>query len=355
MPVSRCSTPPRPRILGSIPQVSPTRAGQLTDAMDMDDKTLKSGAVEFTPREIEIFASVMLHGTTTKAADALDVTQPAVSKTLQLLAEKAGFQLFRKSRQRLVPTPEAHMLFAEVQRVFESARAISRAAQEIRELRSGRLNISALPAFGLTLLPQLVAEFARQHPTVSIAMDIRSSSTVIQRASRNQLDIGIAATVAEEVPSVARRALIDTEPVCVMPKGHPFAQREIITPEDLHGMDFVSMGSGDPMRRQLDALCEARGVRRQQKVEVALSSACLSLVAAGAGVALVDRLSAWMARDQGVVIRRFQPVLDLKLSVYRPWGVIASTASDAFHDFLIHAARAYMREVDEGIDGLIAA
>src|SRR5262245_42914384 len=77
---------------------------------------------DFTPREIEVFASVMLHGTTTKAADALNITQPAVSKTLVQLTNKAGFQLFKKSRQRLIPTPEAHMLYAEVQRVFESAR-----------------------------------------------------------------------------------------------------------------------------------------------------------------------------------------------------------------------------------------
>ncbi|SMC93837.1 LysR family transcriptional regulator [Rhizobium sp. RU36D] len=79
---------------------------------------------EFSPREIEMFAAVMLHGSTTKAADALDVTQPAVSKMLLQLTEKAGFQLLRKSRQRLIPTPEAHMLYAEVKRVFESARDI---------------------------------------------------------------------------------------------------------------------------------------------------------------------------------------------------------------------------------------
>lgn len=321
--------------------------------MDMGDKSIKPGGIEFTPREIEFFASVMLHGTTTKAADALDVTQPAVSKTLQLLAEKAGFQLFRKNRQRLVPTPEAHMLYAEVQRVFESARAISRAAQEIRELRSGRLNICAMPAFGLTLLPSIISEFSRQHPTVLIAMDIRSSSTVIQRASRNQLDIGIAATVEEETPSVSRRVLIDTEPVCVMPNGHPLTRKETVSPEDLHGLDFISMGSGDPMRRQLDALCQQREVRRNLKVEVALSSACLSLVSNGAGVAIVDRLSAWMARDRGIVIRRFQPKLEVRLSVYRPWGVIASTASDAFHSMLIHSSRAYMNEVDDGIARLV--
>ncbi len=96
-------------------------------------------SLDITPREIEIFAAVMLHGTTTKAADALDITQPAVSKTLVQLTEKAGFQLFRKNRQRLVPTPEAHMLYAEVKQVTKSVRGISRAVREIREMQSGRL------------------------------------------------------------------------------------------------------------------------------------------------------------------------------------------------------------------------
>ena len=147
--------------------------------MKLDEKDTVTKGAEFTPREIEVFASVMLHGTTTKAADALNITQPAVSKMLQQLGEKADFQLFRKSRQRLIPTPEAHMLYAEVKRVFESARGISRAAREIRELRSGRLNICALPAFGSTLLPSIIASFSKQHPSVSISLDIRSSATVV--------------------------------------------------------------------------------------------------------------------------------------------------------------------------------
>jgi DNA-binding transcriptional LysR family regulator len=318
----------------------------------VEEPSAKARINDFSPREIEIFASVMLLGTTTKAADSLDITQPAVSKTLQLLAEKAGFALFRKNRQRLVPTPEAHMLYAEVQRVYESVRSISRVAREIRDLRSGRLNICALPAFGLTLLPDVVTSFSRQQPSVMIALDIRSSSTVLQRASRNQLDIGIGVTASEDLPSITRRALVDTSPVCVMPAGHKLAGKAILQPEDLHGTDFISMGSGDPMRMQLDALCEARGVKRIQKVEVGLSSACISLVAAGAGVAIVDRLSAWMARGLPIEIRDFQPHLSLHLSVYRPWGVIASTAADAFTDHLIHSTRTYMKEVDEGIRAL---
>ncbi|MDF3154647.1 LysR substrate-binding domain-containing protein [Mesorhizobium sp. XAP10] len=320
--------------------------------MNLGDKDTLPKEAEFTPREIEVFASVMLHGTTTKAADALDITQPAVSKMLQQLSEKADFQLFRKSRQRLIPTPEAHMLYAEVKRVFESARGISRAAREIRELRSGRLNICALPAFGSTLLPSIITSFSKQHPSVSISLDIRSSATVVQRASRNQLDIGIGVTASDENSSIVRRALTATPPVCVMPAGHSLAELEVVRAEDLDGLDFISMGSADPMRQQLDALCEERGVGRLLKVEASLSSACIALVASGAGVSIVDRLSAWMARDLPIEIRDFRPHLDLNLSVYRPWGVIASSAADAFTEHLIQTTRSFMNGVEAGITAL---
>jgi DNA-binding transcriptional LysR family regulator len=304
---------------------------------------------DFTPREIEVFAAVMLHGTTTKAADALNITQPAVSKTLVQLTNKAGFQLFKKSRQRLIPTPEAHMLYAEVQRVFESARGISLAARDIRELRHGRLKICSLPAFGLTLLPAVVAEFSKLHPTVSVSLDIRSTITVLQRASRNQIDIGIGVTSAEDTPSISRRSLTATPPVCVMPRGHPLSRLKVVQVHDLAGVDFISLGPGDPMRLQLDALCDQNNVTRTMKTEVTLSNTCIGIVAAGGGVTLVDRLSAWMARDLPIEVRDFRPHLDLNLSVYRPWGVIESSIADAFTDHLIQYTRSYMNTVDAAI------
>ncbi|MCF1473530.1 LysR family transcriptional regulator [Agrobacterium vitis] len=294
----------------------------------------------------------MSHGTTTKAADALDITQPAVSKILLQLTNKAGFPLFRNYRQRLIPTPEAHMLYAEVRRLFETVRGISQIAKEIRELRSGRLNISALPAFGSTLMPSVIASFTKQYPDVAITLDIRSSSTIIQRAGRNQLDIGVASEVNDETPSVVRRALIATPPVCVMPKGHPLSKLSVVQPDDFDGLNFVSLGVGDPMRKQLDELCEQRGVNRSLKVEAALSHSCINLVANGVGVTVVDRLSAWMAKDLPIEIRDFQPHLDINLSVYRPWGTIASSVADTFIEHLIQSTREYMNVVDRGIKAL---
>ncbi len=187
------------------------------------------------------------------------------------------------------------------------------------------------------------------HPSVSISLDIRSSVTVIQRASRNQLDIGIAVALPEETPSVVRRALTSTPPVCIMPAGHKLSKLSVVRPDDLNSLDFISMGSANPMRRQLDTLCDERAVKRSLKVEAALSSACISLVASGAGVSVVDRLSAWMAKSLPIEIRDFQPHLDLDLSVYRPWGVVASTIADAFTDHLVQSTRRFMEAVDARI------
>lgn len=308
---------------------------------------------DFSPREIEIFAAVMLHGTTTKAADSLEITQPAVSKALIQIADKAGFKLFRKVRQRLVPTPEAHILYAEIETVFASARLISRTAREIRELRTGRLSITSLPAFGVTLLPEIVAKFSDLYPTIAISVDIRATTTVVQRASRNQIDIGIGATLDEDNPSISRRVFASTPAVCVMPAGHPLAALPVITLEDLRGQSFVSLASQDPMRLKLDRLCEQAGITRNVRIEASLSQACLGLVAAGAGIAVVDRLSAWMARHQPIEIRAFDPMLDISLSIYRPWGVVASSVSEAFSNHMIQETRAFMQKVDEGLRNMV--
>jgi DNA-binding transcriptional LysR family regulator len=299
---------------------------------------------DFKPREIEVFAAIMLHGTTTRAAEALELTQPAISKTLARFQQKAGFEVFKKHRQRLVPTQEAHMLYAEVQRTYESTRQISRTARDIRGLRSGRLSICSLPAIGLTVLPGIIAEFAKAHPDVPISVDIRASATVIERASRGQIDLGIAATSIIENPAITRRSLTSTNAVCVMPKGHPLAALDHVAPTDLHGLDFISLGHGDPLRMQIDRICEEAGIARNLQIECTLASACLGFVAAGAGIAIVDDISAWSMRHI-IDFRPFAPQLQIELSLYRPWGTLPSAIGNAFTDFLVRRVKEISKEV----------
>jgi DNA-binding transcriptional LysR family regulator len=302
----------------------------------------------FKPREIEVFAAIMMHGTATRAAEALELTQPAVSKTLARFQAKAGFEVFKKHRQRLVPTQEAHMLYAEVQRVYESTRQIGRTARDIRNLSNGRLSICSLPAIGLTVLPQIVSEFSEAHPDLPVTIDIRSSPTVIEWAARRQIDLGIAITSTIENPSITRRTLASTEAVVVMPKGHPLAKLVTVGPKDIDRMPFISFGSTDPLRLQIDRTCAEAGISRNLQIECTLASAVLGFVAAGAGIGIVDNISAWSMRHC-VEMRRFTPELSIELSLYRPWGTLQTAVGTAFTEFLVRRVREISRQASDGI------
>lgn len=281
----------------------------------------------FSLREVEAFAAFMRHGATTHAAEALDISQPAVSKLLRHFQEKAGFVVFRKHRQRLIPTREAHLLYAEIERSFVSLRQITRAAKDISDLRTGRLNIATLPGLGLDFLPRILSEFSATHPSVAITLNVRDSETVIEWTGRSQVDFGIAATSAIDNPSVVRRALVSAPCACVVPRAHRLAVARSISPQDLEGEDFVSLGTNDALRLTLDHLCSREGVHRRMAIETPIAASAIAVVAAGGGVTVVDAISALASPWKNVVVIPFLPAIAIDISIYRPRQIEHSEAA----------------------------
>jgi DNA-binding transcriptional LysR family regulator len=293
----------------------------------------------FSLREVEAFAAFMRHGTATGAAEVLDISQPAVSKLLANFQKKAGFIVYKKYNQRLLPTQEAHLLFAEVDRVFLSLRDIARAAQDIAALRTGRLNIASLPSLGHHLLPRLLAQFAAEHPSIAVTLNVRDSQTVIEWVGRNQIDLGIASAAPIDHPGVVRRSLASVPAVCVVPMAHRLASRSQVRLRDLEGENFISFGPSDPLRIALDQACATENVRRNLHIEALLATSVISFVASGAGIAIVDALSAVTARCNEIVIVPFESTICVELSIYRPRQSQQAEIARLFTDHLVKSVR----------------
>ena len=293
----------------------------------------------FSLREVEAFAAFMRHGTATRAAEVLDISQPAASKLLASFQSKAGFVVYKKLNQRLIPTQEAHLLFAEVDRAFLSLRDIARAAQDISAVRVGRLNIASLPSLGISFLPRLLAQFAAERPSVAITLNVRDSQTVIEWAGRNQIDLGIAITAAIDHPGVVRRSLASVPVVCVVPAGHRLAKAARVMVQDLAGEDFISFGLSDPLRMALDRMCAAENVMRNLRIDAHLASSVLAFVSQGAGISVMDALSAVTAPRDGIAIVPFESSIRLELSIYRPRQAQKTEIATLFAEQLIKAVR----------------
>ena len=128
-------------------------------------------------------------GSVTGAAERLHVTQPAVSKMLAQLERDLGFSAFARERRRLVPTPEAQILYQEVRRAFIGLDQLRRLAGDLRDMRQGRLVIAASYVASSWHLPGVVAAFLRAHPGLSVSMHALDSPTtaraVAGRAGRS--------------------------------------------------------------------------------------------------------------------------------------------------------------------------
>jgi DNA-binding transcriptional LysR family regulator len=258
-------------------------------------------------------------GGVTSAARALNITQPAVTRLVQDLQYSLGLTLFERRGNRLVPTNEALSLYREVERQFVGMERIQSAARSLRDGLSGSLRIAALPAFSVGFLPHLTGEYLKEKPGLELALYGSISSQVAEWVASGFCDLGFA-QLPLDFPSVEVELLPAVAAVAVMPAGHRLASRQCLVPEDFIGEPFVSLEQTTQLRYRIDAIFSSARIARETRIETPLSMIACSLVAAGAGVSIVDPFTAQEYRGRGIEVRPFEPQIRFDIGVVWPAG-----------------------------------
>lgn len=298
----------------------------------------------------------MQSGSITGAAELMNVTQPAVSRLIKDFESRIGFPLFERKKGRVYPTIEATSLFEEVQRSFTGLEKIAATATEIRSFRSGFLRIAAMPAIALQFLPRVVTAFSALYPEISVSIQIRSSTKVVDWVGAQQVDLGFAA-LQSPTPGTDQKTLCDGPVVAAVPAGHRLAAKTVLRPEDLRGTPIISLGPELSMRHRIDEAFALRGVAMQSRIEVQLSTAICEFVAANAGIGLVDPITAFEMSDRNLVIRPFDPAIQFFFSLLMPLNRTRPIFLDQFMQIMVDELRLnpYVSIPDETLRALGAA
>lgn len=285
-------------------------------------------------RQLEAFRAMIESGSVTEAALRIHVTQPAVSRLIADLERSVGYALFHREKKRLSPTPEALALYEEVDRSFIGIDMIAEAAQEIGNFRRGSLHLASLPAMALDFLPHMISRFCKDKPHISISLQIHSSLRVVQCLASQQFDIGFV-EVDIEHPAVESQLLYAAPMVAILPKEHKLLEHSVLTPEHFENENFVSLGSNYLTRKRIDAVFIASGVARKMQIETQLSMAVGNLVASGAGVSIIDHVTANSLRNQGLIeTRPFLPEIHYHYRVLLPSHKPLSRLGETFLDIV---------------------
>lgn len=277
-------------------------------------------------RQVEAFRAVMKTGQMTVAAELMSITQPAVSRLIKDFERATMLKLFERRGNQITPTQEAVTLMKEVERAYIGLSRIAHVAEEISRQSAGRLRIAAMPALGNGILPRFLADFLRDKPNVQASLNGLPSSMVIEAVASGQADIGYADGPLERPGfSIETRSY---RAVVAMPSHHPLAQKKLIEPADLAYERMITLEPGTIFAMRVEVALA--GIPRSSSIETRLSHTALNLVAADAGITIIDPTSASEFKDRGVVIRPFSMFIEAGFLVLEPDDKTASALSQTF-------------------------
>ncbi|AZF39277.1 MULTISPECIES: LysR family transcriptional regulator [unclassified Pseudomonas] len=261
-------------------------------------------------KQLEAFKAIMSTGSTIGAATRMGLSQSAVSRLLSQLEEHLGFVLFLRKKGRLMATPEAEELLAEVAGLVDGMQRIQRLADEMRagRLRKSLLKVGVPTSMAQGLLPRIVTEFLKGHDDIVVEL-LTGSYDMIERAVLDRsADLGFV-RLPTEIPDFDVEPVLQTEGVCVMPAEHPLTRHACIEVQHLRNVPLVMLGRQRALRAELNQVFRAANLTPQVRVEVHSVGAACSFVAEGLGVSIVNGLLASHFLHLPIVTRPFRPAL----------------------------------------------
>lgn len=270
-------------------------------------------------RQITAFRAMMLAGTVTQAANALHISQPAVSRLISSLEHNLRLRLFERSNGRLLPTAEARLLFVEVDKMFDRLADIEQFASSLASADVGRLRISCMPSLSVGLLPRVVADFLKQFPKISISLEVSARETVLDTVATQQVDLGLVTTPLQD-SEILVNELGAMRAVCIMPESHPLATRSELRPGDLANENFIAAFRDTSLRIQIEKAFHDEGLTFSPRIEARTTEAVSNMVSAGLGIAIISQLGVRSGYYAGTVVVPFLPLIENRIGLIYPSG-----------------------------------
>ena len=249
-------------------------------------------------RQLRAFVAVAQSSSFSRAADALALTQPAVSRNVTDLEQAMGLLLLHRTTREVELTEAGRLLLGNLSRVLEDLDACLLEVQGLATQRKGRVKVASSPTLSANLLPQCIARGRQQSPGVNIQLLDRIQSDVLLSVRSGEVDFGVVIDPSEKQDLHAQTIL--TEPFClVCLSSHSLARKKEVHWEQLAGESLVLLDHASGSRRLIDAALQAHGAAASVVQEVGHTATIYSMVQQGLGLSVVPRLaipSAWAAQ-----------------------------------------------------------
>jgi DNA-binding transcriptional LysR family regulator len=289
-------------------------------------------------RQLEVIVEVAEAGSFRAAARKLDISQPALSRTLRLAEEALGTRLFDRDTRHVTITPAGQELLHIARRVlgdFDSA--LSELGHFMKGYR-GQVSVAALPSMNVALLPSAIATFRQQHPQVEFKLHELAAEALLAAVEQGRADFGLCAKPAPD-QRLRYQPLQDDPMMLVCRKDDPHAARANAPWSALAERPYIGIQAGSSIRQIIDSVLVRKRLAVRATVEAPSVASCCALVREGLGIAVLPRLSLGLAdmRDLAA-LPLVQPATFRSVGIVTRSGRTLAPASLAFMKTLMQPA-----------------
>ena len=289
-------------------------------------------------RQLAQFVAVAEERSFTRAARRLGYVQSALSVSIQSLERELGVRLFDRTTHQVLLTDAGEALLPSTRQTLASAEETRDVAAALRGVLRGTLRIGLMQSFAFLDVADLLGEFHRLHPAVEIQIRPSAGGSLALAAELQHGGLDIAFVSLREDPPGILSTELAVEDLHLVGAAELLPRRRTrVELSDLCEATFVDFPQGWGIRAAVDQAFAEAGVNRRVSIEVADVSACLQLLRAGLGVALLGR--SLLQGGHGLQTRQLASPLSWRVVMATPSNRPPRAAAEAFAALVSKARR----------------
>ena len=282
----------------------------------------------FTLKQLRVLKAIANERNFTKAAKALYISQPSLSKQIKLLEESLDIILINRKKNNVSLTENGKIFLQYAERILALCEESYRTLVDLKNGERGTLTIGASQTIGTYLMPRIVGLFAQTHPQITLQVQVNSTRMIAQAVLNRTIDIAV---VGGEVPIELKKKLITEDFVqdqfaLIISKSHPFAKKKCIKKNDLYHLKFIALDSNSTIRKFIDKTLLQNNINpRQLEIIIQLNSieAIKTAVSLGLGAAFVSS----SAIEKEIKLETIEIINIENITINRKLSIISNTDS----------------------------
>lgn len=295
-----------------------------------------------TLHQLKVFEAAARHGSFTRAAEELFLTQPTISMQIKQLTKSVGIPLFEQVGKRLYLTDAGRELFATCQEIFNILAKFEMKVADLKGLKQGQLRLAVITT-AKYFIPRLLGAFCQLYPGIEIALQVTNHEGILERMTNNQDDLYIMSQIPENL-DINYQEFLDNPLIVLAPINHPLAGEKNIPISRLANEPFIMREPGSGTRRAVQKLFEEKNVEVKVKLELGSNEAIKQAIAGGLGISVLSRHTLMpYAEDLTVLDVEDFPIKRSWYMVY-PNGKQLSIVARAYFEYLLEAAKQFASE-----------